>query len=214
MNIAVNCQLSCLGVETDLHTVFQGRLSSQRFSPACPIHFALLFCITSLRGQEGGKNRSMGHLRQLSDAASSHADNNSSEMDMLPTAAPTSQYLDSTKLLVAWVSISGILLAMGWIIMHFIKKIRYPMRISERIKNKNDVMMKGEELFLHHTLASFEEVKANPTHYYMMDPSGNSSIITPLEPNAFISPHRAYVKLPSGLIDGNHLYFFSISLVP
>ena len=126
---------------------------------------------------------------------------------LLPTVAPTSQYLDSNKEIVAWISIVGIIFTMGWIVMYFVRRIRYPKRMSDRIKNKNDIRLEGGELYLHHTLATYEEVKQNPTHYYMMDPSGNTSIMTPLDPNAYISPYRAYIRLPFGLTGRSYICF-------
>ena len=118
-------------------------------------------------------------------------------LDYLPTAAPTSQYLDTSKVAVASVSMGGILYTIIWLIVYFIRRIRYPTKLYERIKNKNE-LPDGEEVFLHHSLASYEEVKENPIDYYVLDPSGDSSIMVPLKPDAYVSPYRAYVKLPQG----------------
>ena len=154
-----------------------------------------------LRGQsDNGMDKQSPRRQPLPLSDPSIVDSTITGNDLLPTAAPTSQYLDSSKEVVAWISITGIIITMGWIVRYFLKRVRYPSKVSARVRRKDDVQLEGRELHLHHTLASYEEVKANPTHYYMMDLSGKTSIMTPLESNAYVSPYRAYVKIPAGLI--------------
>lgn len=86
-----------------------------------------------------------------------------------------------------------------WMIVHKLRQFRFPTKIYDRVKNKSE-LPEGEQVYLLYTQADIEDVRSNPTHYYMLDESGNSSIRTPLKPDAFISPYRTYLKLPRGLI--------------
>merc|ERR1711991_98577 len=72
-------------------------------------------------------------------------------------------------------------------------KIRWPQPI--RARRRTDLSL-DEKVYLLYTQARYEEVVANPSHYYMMDESGNNRKIVPLEPDAFISPYRAYLPIP------------------